>query len=79
MAEASTDFPAGRHLEDAALWQVDLADISRQTDVPTEVLLDALISSTAQDVEHMPPAAAGALPSMLAMVANPQATGPRRA
>jgi hypothetical protein len=45
MAEADTI--EGRTVDEAALWHVDLADIAKQTDVPTNVLLDALITSTA--------------------------------
>ena len=41
--------------EDAghALWHVDLADIAKQTNVPTEMLLGALIQSTAPADEHV--------------------------
>jgi hypothetical protein len=45
--DAPSDLQEHRTIDDAALWHVDLADIARQTDVPTEVLLDALITSTA--------------------------------
>jgi hypothetical protein len=38
----------GLTVENAALWQVDLADIAKQTDLPTGFLLDALKSSTVQ-------------------------------
>ena len=34
--------------DDAALWHVDLADIAKQTDVPTAVLLGAMITSSAR-------------------------------
>ena len=44
MADALAETTA---VEDAALWQVDLADIAKQVDLPTDVLLDALITSTA--------------------------------
>ena len=35
-----------RTADEAALWRVDLADIAKQTDVPTEVLLDALMGAS---------------------------------
>jgi hypothetical protein len=40
----------GQALEYAALWQVDLVDIAKQLDLPTNVLLDAFtINAAPQD------------------------------
>jgi hypothetical protein len=43
----STLSPDTTALEDAALWQVDLDDIAKQVELPTDVLLDALFTANA--------------------------------
>ena len=51
MADALVETAA---VERAALWQVDLADIAKQVELPTAVLLDALITSTANAPDAPP-------------------------
>ena len=54
MSEAGVE---ARTVDEAALWRVDLADIAKQTDVPTEVLLGALMGASA--TPHTPRARPG--------------------
>ena len=58
--DASSELPEHRTIDDAALWHVDLADIAKQTDVPTELLLDALITSGAPAADAEDAAESGA-------------------